>query len=144
MIKQFRDDYRFLSNFWLAPVEFEGAIYPSVEHAYQAAKAISMEEREPFWKQYMTPGDAKRRGRTLTIRGDWEYIKVDIMRQLVRDKFQTPHLKNLLLVTGKHELVEGNTWHDNFWGSCSCQKCSGIRGLNHLGRILMEIRGELK
>lgn len=145
MINLFSGIHRFLSNFWLAPVEFEGAVYPSVEHAYQAAKTISMEEREPFWKEFISPGKAKRLGNTLTLRGDWEDIKIDIMRGLVRSKFQLPHLKKLLLLeTGDQELVEGNTWHDNFWGDCYCSRCQNIRGQNHLGKILMEIRDELK
>ena len=144
MINEFQDKYRFLSNFWLVPVEFEGATYPSVEHAYQAAKIINMELREPFWKEHMTPGEAKRLARTLTLRGDWEDIKVDIIRQLVEQKFQIPHLKEKLLATCNQELVEGNRWHDNFWGNCLCSNCQNIRGRNHLGKILMEIRDELK
>jgi len=144
MINEFQDKYRFLSNFWLVSLEFEGATYPSVEHAYQAAKTINMELREPFWKEYMTPGKAKRLARTLTLRGDWEDIKVDIIRQLVEQKFQIPHLKEKLLATCNQELVEGNRWHDNFWGNCLCSNCQNIRGRNHLGKILMEIRDELK
>lgn len=144
MINQFKGEYRFLSNFWLAPVEFEGVVYPSVEHAYQAAKTISMEEREPFWKEFMRAGEAKLHGRTLTLRGDWDFIKIDTMRALVRSKFEVPHLKDLLLATDNQLLFEGNYWHDNFWGDCYCSRCQNIKGLNHLGKILMEIRGELK
>ena len=143
MINQFRNKYRFLSNFWLAPVEFEGAVYPSVEHAYQAAKTISQADRLPFWKEFMTPGQAKRRGSLLILRGDWGFIKFRTMQELVRSKFQIPHLKNKLLATGNRVLVEGNNWHDNFWGRCFCKKCGGS-GLNQLGRILMDVRDELK
>lgn len=143
MINEFRGKYRFLSNFWLVPVEFEGIDYASVEHAYQSAKTINQKERIPFWEEHITPGKAKRLSKTLTLREDWEYIKTDIMRKLVFRKFQVPYLKNLLLATKDQELVEGNTWHDNFWGNCFCKKCSNIKGLNHLGKILMKVRDKL-
>jgi len=144
MINRFVGVHRFLSNFWLVPIEFEGAIYSSVEHAYQAAKTISQEERIPFWKEYMTPGKAKRRAKTLTLRGDWREIKIDIMHQLVCEKFQMSYLRKELIGTGDQELVEGNTWHDNFWGDCFCKDCHSIQGLNHLGRILMAVRDKIK
>ena len=144
MINKFTGKHGFLSNFWLAPVEFEGATYPSVEHAYQAAKTLSQEDRSQFWKEFMRPGEAKHRGRALTVRGDWEDIKVDIMHQLVCEKFTLPLLRDMLVATGDQELVEGNYWHDNFWGNCYCRNCQRIQGMNHLGRILMEVRDKLR
>jgi ribA/ribD-fused uncharacterized protein len=136
MIDKFDGEFSFLSNFYPAEVEFEGWIYPTVEHAYQAAKTTNRFERERI--RYLdTPGQAKRAGRHLMLRTDWEAIKIDLMANLVRKKFQHDHLKKRLLETGGEELVEGNTWGDVFWGVCR-----GV-GKNMLGKILMQIRAEL-
>ena len=65
------------------------------------------------------------------------------MEELLRLKFAQPYLRDLLIATGEQKLIEGNYWHDNFWGSCSCEKC-GDKGENHLGRLLMKLRSEYK
>lgn len=135
MINRFDDAYAFLSNFYSAPVTFEGTTFPTVEHAFQAAKTLDKTERLKVLT--MTPGQAKRFGRHVQLRSDWESIKVDIMTQLVRQKFSHEPLCSKLLATGSEELVEGNWWHDTFWGVCN-----GV-GENHLGQILMQIRTEL-
>lgn len=139
MINKFFDNYRFLSNFWMIPVELDGLHYNSVEHAYQAAKTLDLDERIQFYT-CGTPGDAKRLGKKITLRKDWNKVKVNIMDELVRKKFKDSYLKFKLFATGDQELVEGNMWHDNFWGDCFCKECQHIKGFNHLGRILMEIR----
>ncbi len=65
------------------------------------------------------------------------------MRKIVREKFiQNPNLKKALISTGKATLVEGNYWHDNTWGNCTCEKCKNIPGKNYLGTILEDIRTE--
>lgn len=139
-IKSFDKQYRFLSNFWPAEVEFEGINYPSVEHAYQAAKTLDLEEREAI-RICGTAKEAKKLGKVLTLRSDWEDVKVGIMFDLCRKKFRNhPELKEKLLETKGAELEEGNWWGDKFWGICSK---TGI-GKNYLGRILMEVRNELK
>lgn len=135
-IDQFKDGYDFLSNFFLHPVTLDGVVYLSNEHAYQAAKTLNITERE-FVKTRATPGLAKKAGRKVTLRPDWEQIKLTVMEDLVRQKFQDATLKKQLLDTGTSELVEGNWWNDRFWGVCNGQ------GENHLGRILMEVREEL-
>ena len=66
------------------------------------------------------------------------------MYQCVKAKFQDPELKNLLLETKHRYLVEGTTWHDNYWGNCSCEKCKSIQGNNQLGKTLMRVREELR
>ena len=86
----------------------------------------------------MTPGQAKRAGNKLVLRPDWEQIKIIVMTDLCRIKFQDPHMRKLLLDTGDAELIEGNWWNDTFWGVCN-----GI-GQNHLGKILMAIRNLLR
>jgi len=60
------------------------------------------------------------------------------MTDLVRQKFSNPQLAKQLLDTKDFELIEGNTWGDTFWGVCSG------KGQNNLGKILMQIRNELK
>jgi hypothetical protein len=137
MIDQFDGGYAFLSNFWPGPVVLDRVTYPTVEHAFQAAKTRNRHERESI-AALPTPGAAKRAGRKVTLREDWERVKVGIMEELVRQKFADPELAGRLLATGDEELVEGNTWNDRFWGVCRGQ------GLNELGKILMRVRAELR
>lgn len=135
VINLFIDEYRFLSNFWLASIEFEGRKYPSVENAYQAAKTLDLKKREPFEKY--TPGQAKRAGKKLTLRPDWDKSRIKYMEILLRQKFFHLDLQRQLLGTGEKTLIEGNDWHDTFWGVCD--GC----GENNLGRLLMTIRKDL-
>lgn len=131
--------YSFLSNFYTAYVVWEGIKYPTSEHAYQAAKTLNLELRKNvFGDMNSSPALAKRDGRKIELRSDWESVKIDVMREIVRIKFQThPKLAEKLLATGNEELVEGNTWGDRFWG-----QVDGV-GENWLGKILMEVREEL-
>ena len=143
MISVFDGQYMFLSNFYNASCTFEGKIYPTVEHAFQAAKTLIPEEREEIRKAE-TPGKAKRMGRAVTLRPDWEEVKTDVMRECLRSKFRFAPLAIDLINTGDEELVEGNTWHDNCWGNCTCEQCANKPGENRLGKLLMEIREELR
>jgi len=134
----FRGAYGFLSNFYHAPVTWEGLTYLNSEAAFQAAKVLSDEERAAFL--YLDPARAKRMGRRVTLRADWEQVKVGIMEEIVRAKFtQNPELGALLAATGDAQLVEGNTWGDTYWGVDS----RNGKGSNHLGKILMKVRAEL-
>lgn len=142
MISEFRGEFAFLSNFYACEVEFEGEVYPTVEHAFQAAKTENPEERARV-RSAKTPKGAKMLGRRVTLRPGWDYQRVDVMKELVRKKFHHPKMREKLLATGDEELVEGNTWHDRYWGRCICPKHDGD-GLNWLGRILMRIREELR
>lgn len=137
-IDSFHGEYEFLSNFHMCSVLFEGAFYHSVEHAYQAGKTLDLAQRLVI-SQQLTAGDAKKEGRKVVLRDDWETAKFEVMHACVLDKF-TRHedLREKLLATGKAELVEGNWWGDCFFGVCK-----GV-GENHLGRILMEVREQLK
>jgi|SRR5215472_9972582 len=137
MISEFKGKYQFLSNFYPAPVRLDGLFYRSVEHAYQAAKTNSPKEREDIRKT-IKPGDAKRLGRKVTLRDDWEVVKLSVMMQLLQDKFSALPYSVGLIATGDEELVEGNNWGDTFWGVCAGQ------GENHLGKMLMQIRKELQ
>ena len=139
MIKEFQKEYRWLSNFWFCRVQLDGEWYNSVEHAYVAAKTLDLEERKSIQK-IENPGVAKRLGRKLTIRPDWDRVKLSIMESLVRQKFKTPYIRKELLATGDEILQEGNLWNDTFWG---VDLHTG-KGENHIGKILMKIREELK
>lgn len=142
-ISGFNGSYGFLSNFYAIPIEFEGLKYTSVEHAYQAAKTEDDNLRATI-ASLTTPGYAKKAGRNLLLREDWEDVKIPIMLRLLQKKFRNPILKAALLQTGDAYLVEGNYWHDNFWGNCSCSRCQRIQGENWLGKLLMQVRDELQ
>lgn len=132
-IDSFSGHYWFLSNF-----AEEGAIKPTLEHQFQAHKASTVEDAI-YVMSSDSPGLAKRRGREILLRPDWDEIKIDIMRDLVWKKFYySPELTIKLLDTGEAELIEGNHWNDFFWGVCKG------KGLNWLGKILMETRGKLE
>lgn len=137
-VRGFFGEFRFLSNFWPAQVRFEGDIYPSVEHAYQAAKSLDPVIRAEI-RRLEKPGKAKRLGSRLEVRPDWEQVRVGVMRDLVGQKFRVhEELGRQLLATGRAELIEENSWSDTFWGVCEGE------GENRLGRILMEVREELR
>jgi ribA/ribD-fused uncharacterized protein len=136
-------DNRFLSNFYRCPIDFEGKIYATSEHAYQAAKTSNDDEREKI-RSDESPATAKKLGRRVTLRSDWEQVKDSIMMDILRIKFKGgSDLAKKLLATGDKILVEGNMWHDNHFGVCSCDKCGG-KGKNVLGESLMKVREELK
>ena len=143
MINVFEGEFAFLSNFYPSPIKKDGIEYPTVEHFFQAAKTTDLKTKKAI-AGADTPGKAKRMGRSVDLRPDWEKIKVDVMRLGLVLKFQNPDLKEKLLATGDEELIEGNWWHDNTWGNCYCVKCSRISGRNLLGMLLMELRKELQ
>lgn len=138
MISSFRDEYFFLSNFYPVEIKLDGIVYPNAEATFQAQKTLDVEERRKF-SMLKNPVQAKRLGRKVKLRDDWKEVKLDIMTEIVSQKFlQHPHLIEMLLQTGDEELVEGNKWGDRFWGVCKG------KGENHLGKILMKIRDAYK
>lgn len=142
-IDKFDGIYGFLSNFYYKELYFEGKKYKTSEHAFQAAKATNEAEQNKI-RFADTPAQAKHLGRVLkSIRKDWDFVKFDTMLNILRAKFSDSELAKRLLETGDLELIEGNMWHDNIWGSCVCQKC-GNKGKNNLGRLLVQVRDELK
>jgi len=156
-IDKFMGKYYFLSNFYVHTLEYpyrnskeaiwlispDKKLYKSVEHAYQAFKADNNVEYE-YIMNLDTPGKAKRAGKFVTIRRNWEDIKFNLMLELLRAKFDYRDLAQLLIETGDAILIEGNYWHDNIWGDCTCDKCKNIEGKNMLGVLLMEVREEVK
>jgi len=135
-IDRFIGDFAFLSNFFSSTIVVDGKKYSTVEHAYQAFKTESNSEREVI-RGAATPGEAKKLGRSVTLRKDWETVKVDLMRKFIKQKFENPILREMLIATGEAKLIEGNSWNDRFWGVCRGA------GQNWLGRVLEEVRHEI-
>lgn len=135
MITRFKDEYRWLSNFAEVSVEWEGSVYSSVENAYQAAK--SMDES---WRVYCAtenrPGKVKKASRRISVREDWEEVKIGVMKALLEQKFSKEPYMSLLIETGNTYIIEGNNWGDTFWG---VDLTTG-EGYNVLGNLIMDIR----
>ena len=148
MIDLFTGPYRFLSNFYPAEVEYQGLQFRTVEAAYQAAKTDDPDIREGIAQLHEAKA-AKKVGRLIPLREGWNVQKIGIMRSLLDQKFAANRYGPLLLKTYPHELIEGNWWHDNFWGICHCEKCDsgqfffGAQAQNQLGKMLMLRREEL-
>lgn len=145
VINSFKEDYEKFSNFCPVLVYYRSLSFPSVEHAYVAGKSLD----PMFWRKIAEipedkSGKAKRLGRKVKLRENWDVVKLSHMRDLLLQKFQYPSFKNLLFSTGDIELVEGNYWHDNYWGDCYCPKCTDIVGQNQLGKMLMKVREKIK
>ena len=135
-ITRFIGEHSFLSNFHVSTLYVDGKSYPTVEHAYQAFKASSESEHDVIRKA-KTPMEAKKLGRTLVLPENWDDEKIELMKRLIRAKFENPLLRELLLSTGDAELIQDNKWNDRFWGVCRGE------GLNHLGKILEDTRAEI-
>ncbi len=138
-VLRFRGRYWFLSSFYPSPIVIDGTEYPTVEHYFQSMKATDPETAERI-RNMETPKQARRLGRRIKLREDWEEIKQIIMRRAVYEKFtQHPDLEKSLLETGDLLLIEGNNWGKSYWG-CVRNKEKKLVGENHYGRILMEVR----
>jgi ribA/ribD-fused uncharacterized protein len=156
VINDFSGKYHFLSNFFLRKIRADKFDFPSTENAYQAFKTLDKDVWLLFTttpppdpktgkpRKIMTPGQAKKAGKRLELRADWDEVKVNLMATLLVVKFSYEDLALKLVQTGDAELIEGNYWHDNFWGNCTCAKCENIPGQNHLGKLLMMVRKELQ
>lgn len=143
----FRKEYTFLSNFAFVPkgIIYNNLTFKSVENAYQAAKCKSENEMKQFLD--ILPTDAKKLGKTVNIREDWDDVKVSVMRDLLKQKFAYPYFRQKLKDTNDRYICEDNSWHDNFWGICHCNKCASLPDdvkQNNLGKILMEIRESIR
>jgi ribA/ribD-fused uncharacterized protein len=153
MINTFTGRWKFLSNFYPANIEHKGIKYPSVEHFYVAmkikedqvvnSKFITLNDCQEFISRMKDPSMVKKFGKTLKIRKDWDDVKIKIMEWAVTEKFKDPELSKMLASTNNEELVEGNWWHDVYWGKCNCDRC-GNKGENNLGKILMSVREKIK
>ena len=134
MIKEFKDEYRWLSNFSPCEIQFDGMKFSSVEHAYMSAKSNDL-----AWKRFCadsnnSPGKVKRKSKNIILRDDWESTKIGVMRKLLKIKFSQAPYKKLLLNTENQTIQEGNSWGDTFWGI----DLKTNVGDNHLGLLIME------
>lgn len=144
-IDYFTGMHFYLSNFYEHRIKYGGWEWKSTEHAYQAYKTINMNERI-IVKNADTPGESKKFGRLVTIRPNWEDIKIGVMMGILRAKFSDPTLSRYLCETGPLDLIEGNNWHDTYWGYCDGTCKHGPHtpvGGNMLGRCLKKVRKEL-
>ena len=142
----FRGRLKFCSNMQLGRVYLDGIGYDSVEHAYQAGKFLDDRIREKFRVRGLKPQEAKRLAHSMKhlMRPDWLAVQLPLMEDLVRQKFKAPDLRLMLLNTKDEVLVEGNYWHDNFFGACTCDDCKPKPKSNHLGLIIMKVRKEIQ
>ena len=135
-IDRFVGDFAFLSNFYGSVIYVNGQRYDTVEHAYQAAKTLDVGSQRLI-REAKTAALAKKLGQAVELRPDWDVVKLPIMEDLIRKKFENPFLRPLLVATADAELIEGNHWNDTFWGICRGN------GQNWLGKTLMKIRSEI-
>ena len=152
-ITSFSGRYSFLSNFSPAPVYIligtKWVRCPTVEHGFQASKTLSQHWRRKI-VDAPTARDAKAFGHKVQRVSYWEDVKIVVMLELLRQKFSRSKLRDQLVRTELATLIEGNTWHDNFWGICSCGTCSDARrrddidGQNWLGKLLMRVRKDIQ
>jgi len=152
MILQFRGEYGYLSNFAECEIDYNGYVYPSTEHAFMAQKSDEqvLHGDHPdklkwiAWAEHcaiggFSAGEIKRQAREVELRPDWNEVKLQVMEDVLRIKFNQEPFKSKLIATGTQEIQEGNSWGDKFWG---VDLKTGV-GENHLGKLLMKIRDEL-
>ncbi|MHA1986344.1 MAG: NADAR family protein [Promethearchaeota archaeon] len=138
IVKEFRNKYHFLSNFYLVKITLDGLEYKSTEHYFQSMKFIDPKIREKI-RNAPTPSSAKKLAKKFRRREDWFEISLQVMERALRVKFNIPELREKLISTGEMYLQEGNKWDDTFWGV----DLNTGKGENHLGRLLMKIRSEI-
>jgi ribA/ribD-fused uncharacterized protein len=139
-IENFNAPFEFLSNFYPCFINYRGINYSNSEAAYQAQKC----PEQAYRFVGLSGAQAKKLGREIPMRSDWDAVKLEVMSEIVEAKFtQNEGLGKLLLLTGDMEIIEGNYWGDIFWGVCTNRKYDHV-GENHLGKILMEVRNKLK
>ena len=153
-ITRFEGQWVWLSNFARVDIRYGGIAYKTVEHAYQAQKTMLAKERVAISQMYLA-SSARHAGRTVKLRKDWEEVKLEVMTEILELKYGVAEYRELLLATGERELVEGNNWHDRFYGMCDCGRRRPNQsydpkpgceqgGQNWLGRLTMAIREELR
>ena len=143
VIDRFRGEHFFLSNFYPASTPYRGRMFTTSEHAYAAAKTADRDAIEAICAA-QDPAEAKQLGRTAPLVDDWNTRRFVVMDEILTAKFtHNLELADKLVATLGTELVEGNDWHDQTWGSCSCVEHQHIPGANALGVVLMAVRMRL-
>src|SRR5690349_19420648 len=143
VIERFRGEHFFLSNFYPAVTPHRGRYFHTAEHAYAAAKTCDPDAVERICATE-DPGEAKRYGQSAPLVDGWHARRFALMEEIVTAKFMhNTELGEQLMSTLGTELVEGNDWHDQTWGSCRCSEHQRVPGHNALGVILMAVRMRL-
>jgi ribA/ribD-fused uncharacterized protein len=139
MIKEFKNEYDWLSNFFPCVICLNGRIFPSIEHAFQSEKSSDSEWKKKC-QETLSPGKIKQEARKLEInRKEWDKINLKVMEICIDQKFNQEPFRTKLLETGEEEIQEGNNWNDEFWGI----NLKTGKGLNHLGKLIMKKRDQL-
>ena len=138
---------RWLSNFYKLqyPIEYRNLAFNTTENLYQALKCKHDSDFVKFAD--ISPYEAKKLGQTVELIDEWDYgqfLKFEVMKFVTDLKYDQAFFKEKLLATEDYYIEETNSWHDNIYGNCNCDKCKDIIGLNHLGKIIMEKRERLK
>lgn len=128
-----------MSNFFPQDMVYDGDTYSTSEHAFQAAKCVNRVDKDKIINAE-TPTKAKAVGGKVQLRSDWEQVKDSVMEDVLKAKFSDAKLREQLNNTKGSELVEGNWWHDQYWGTCSCERHNDTPGKNMLGILLMKVR----
>jgi N-glycosidase YbiA len=139
IIKEFQGENRWLSNFATVDILFEGRVYPSVEHAFVAAKSLDHEWREICTNRQLHPAEVKQLGKSVVLRDDWDEVDEEIMFDLLTKKFNQEPFKSKLIATQNDYIQEGNRWGGIRWGYC----LETDKGDNLLGFMIMKIRESL-
>lgn len=143
VIDKFRGEHFFLSNCCPADTPHRGRLFPTSEHAYMAARTDDADAVAAILAT-TDPLEAQRIGRAAALVGNWNQLRFAVMEEIVTAKFtHNPDLAAELIDTAGAVLVEGNTWHDQTWGNCTCDEHRDIPGGNALGAILMTVRMRL-
>lgn len=140
MIREFKNEFRWLSNFYPVKIILDGVQFQSIEHAYMSQKSDDIK-----WKNFCSnynskAGDVKKQSRTIKLKSNWDEIKLEVMKECIRQKFSQEPFRTKLLKTGNEHIQEGNMWNDKFWGVC----LKTNKGENNLGKLIMDIRTSLK
>ena len=140
MINKFEKQYAFLDNSYPSQIEYENILYPDVESALQASKTYDTNLRAQIARAGRE-GCSKLCGSLIKPYRDWN--DKEILLNLLRQKFYKFNFAAKLLATSNEQLVYGNYHCENHYGSCLCEKCNNT-GTNLVGKLLMQIREELK
>lgn len=122
------------------PIIHQDISYLTVENFFQAMKTHKDNINLRIKLAAMSPYDAKRLAKKISLRPDWEAIKIEVMRTAIKHKFKKGTKWHENLTKNPEPIIERNNWHDNFWGDCLCEKCESKLGLNWLGKLIEEQR----
>ncbi len=136
----YEHDFYIFSNFSSFAIEWKGDLWMTSEHVYQAEKfedpTIRKEIQECRSAHNAMKTAHKHRS---AYRENWDNLKLAVMKEILHTKVeQHPYVKKKLLESGDKELIE-NSWRDDYWGWGPNKD-----GANHLGKLWMQVRDEVR